>query len=103
MTHNGEQLDDAQLLVSELVTNAVSYGAAPLTVEVDCVGTHGLYVAVSDAGPGRPCWVDAGLLGTGGRGVALVDMLSAQWGVIDTQTGKRVWFRLGPGDDHRPS
>lgn len=87
-------LDDILLAVSELVTNAVKHGAAPvrLTIEAE----EGLVrLQVHDAGdadavpaPSRPT-VTAG----SGRGLMLVAAVSSSWGVTPapTQPGKSVW------------
>jgi anti-sigma regulatory factor (Ser/Thr protein kinase) len=87
-------VDDAQLLVSELVTNAVRYGEAPLTLSVDC-DQAGITVAVADAGPRLPKVRRTNRRMEGGRGLLLVARLASDWGVRPTAVGKQVWFRLG--------
>lgn len=95
------QLQDVQLLVSELVTNAVRHArlssrdAIRLLVELS---ERALRVEVRDAGPGfeprslpqpdpdRPS----------GWGLFLVEELADRWGV-DLDTGTRVWFELDRG------
>lgn len=82
---------DVELVVSELVANAVRHGTGEITLVLallpDCVR-----VAVADRGPGAPTLVDAGTERTGGRGIALVDRLAAEWGVIPLpHGGKEVW------------
>ena len=47
-THHARVVDDAELLVSELVTNAVLHGAPPITMRVECDGSNGLRVSVTD-------------------------------------------------------
>ena len=98
--HHRDVLEDAQLLVSELVTNAVKYGAAPVWVDVECDEQEGLRVTVSDANTAHPQQPSTEQLATGGRGLALVAALSDQWGVIDAPPGKRVWFRIRSSLDH---
>ena len=92
--HHAGVLASAQLLVSELVTNAVRHGAAPVTVQVECDTTAGVVVRVHDEGPAHPRLVRAGARDEGGRGLALVDAVSDDWGVEPTGRGKAVWFRL---------
>jgi anti-sigma regulatory factor (Ser/Thr protein kinase) len=92
--HGTEVIDRAELLISELVTNAVRYGGPPITLSIDCTGDEGLQVRVSDGsskGPRRPRATDSD---ESGRGIALVDLLSDDWGVEVHEAGKAVWFRL---------
>ena len=94
-THHARVLDEAELLVSELVTNAVVHGAPPITVEVSCDGSAGLAVSVSDLSPDLPEPRDADPYAEGGRGIHLVDLISDRWGVEERDgDGKQVWFRL---------
>ena len=93
----GEQVTIAQLLVSELVTNAVIHTAGPLEVRVHRQD-DGIRVAVRDESGERPAAIASGTIdGTSGRGLVLVDKLSACWGVDDAGMGKIVWFELVPG------
>jgi anti-sigma regulatory factor (Ser/Thr protein kinase) len=94
--HHARVLDEAQLLVSELVTNAVRHGGPPVRVRVSCGGDDGagLQVAVSDGNPHPPVRRDAAPEAEGGRGVALVDILSDRWGVEHASSGKTIWFVL---------
>jgi anti-sigma regulatory factor (Ser/Thr protein kinase) len=88
-------LETAKLLTSELVTNAVLHGAAPIRMSVDRRdGT--VRVAVADAGDGMPRLLQLGVEATSGRGVQLLDLLADRWGIADasTGTGKSVWFEL---------
>lgn len=95
-THAASVLDDARLLISELVSNAVRHGSPPITTEIECRGSAGLHVRVSDAAPGAPVVRDADDDAVSGRGMRLVDLLSSAWGVEPGQAGKAVWFQLGP-------
>jgi two-component sensor histidine kinase len=88
-------LDDAVLLVSELVTNAVLHGAPPITVHIECDGGRELLVSVADEDPRSPVLRDGGPGAESGRGIRLVDVVSDRWGVVNhPDDGKRVWFRL---------
>lgn len=89
-----DQLDTAQLLVSELVTNAVRYGIPPLTLAVDCQQHGGMRVRVTDGSARAPVLRDAAASEESGRGLGLVDLLSDDWGVHPSEDGKTVWFQL---------
>lgn len=94
--HATRVLDEAQLLVSELVGNAVRHGLPPIEVDVRCDGGELLEIRVRDSLEGRPRLKHVDLDAEGGRGIALVDLLSEQWGTeFDPEAGgKVVWFRL---------
>jgi len=92
--HHARVLDEAELLVSELITNGVEHGAPPIALRVTCDGTSGLRVAVRDGSPRAPQARDAGPEDDSGRGIALVDMLSTSWGVETSEQGKTTWFTL---------
>lgn len=85
--------DDVTLLVSELVTNAVLHARSDLLLVV--VSERGrLRVEVQDASPAAPVPRAAAADAMTGRGMALVENLSAEWGVRRTSGGKGVWFTL---------
>ncbi len=92
--HQTRVLDEALLLVSELVTNAVRHGAPPITMHVACDHNTGMTVRVSDTNPASPTGGTADHEQESGRGVGLVDLLSDDWGVEAAEAGKAVWFRL---------
>ncbi len=88
----------AQLAVSELVTNALVHGAAPVSVRLR--GTvDAPRIEVRDSSPELPVLpqrVGAGWLATSGRGLALVARASVRWGIDLTDSGKTVWFVPAP-------
>jgi anti-sigma regulatory factor (Ser/Thr protein kinase) len=92
--HEAEVVAEAQLLVSELVTNAVRYGAPPIELQIRCAGDDHLQVRVRDSEPRTPTPRAAGPDAEGGRGLLLVDLVSAEWGHEDDADGKAVWFTL---------
>jgi anti-sigma regulatory factor (Ser/Thr protein kinase) len=95
--HNARVLDEAELLVSELTTNAVLHGTPPVTVRVECDGSRGMCVSVGDTSPEHPLGRDAADEEESGRGVRLVDVISDRWGTDEQPgDGKVVWFRLRP-------
>ncbi len=89
--HHSEVVDDAVLLVSELVTNSVLHGGPPVVVAVDCDEAT-LQVRVRDGSPPLPAPRDAASGDENGRGLALVAEMSADWGVDTEEDGKHVWF-----------
>ena len=89
--HHSEVVDDAVLLVSELVTNSVLHGGPPVVVAVDCDEAT-LQVRVRDGSSALPAPRDAASADENGRGLALVAEMSADWGVDTEEDGKHVWF-----------
>lgn len=84
--------DDADLLVTELVTNAVRHGAGDsVRVIFDALPAGGLHCGVLDDGDGFAGLIAPGA--EGGFGLFLVDHLSVTWGVHEGST--HVWFELG--------
>ena len=91
-----EVIDVAVLLTSELVTNAVVHARTAVTVAVT-QSEGGLRVAVTDDGEAAPALTPGRGMDEAGRGLALVDHLSAAWGVTSSaggRVGKTVWFTL---------
>ena len=111
---DGTLAEDAELCISELAGNAALHsGSAFLDVAVRVDG-EGVTLTVSDDGPVPPeavvprlvvhgdgREVDPDAEATTGRGLGIVAVLAAEWGVERTPTGKHVWARLtGDGGDH---
>ncbi|HWG26214.1 SpoIIE family protein phosphatase [Actinospica sp.] len=84
----------AELLVSELVTNALTHADRPRQLRLFRDRT--LTVEVADSDAQRP--IQRGLTDyeEGGRGIQLVDQLARRWGSRATRHGKVVWFELEP-------
>ncbi|GAA3494608.1 hypothetical protein GCM10019016_017080 [Streptomyces prasinosporus] len=89
----------AELLVSELVSNALRHASGPLRLTLERVSD--LRCLVSDGTTDLPRPADAGPEDEGGRGLTLVDMLAARWGCESGPEGKNVWFELS-GDPCAP-
>jgi anti-sigma regulatory factor (Ser/Thr protein kinase) len=90
-------VDDAALLVSEVVSNSVRHAGLDRSdaIEVRIRGTRSmLHVDVIDPGPGFEPDVRS-RESEGGWGLRLVDQISARWGVENGET-TRVWFDLAP-------
>jgi anti-sigma regulatory factor (Ser/Thr protein kinase) len=86
--------DDAALLASEVVTNALRHAPSGLiSVRAERDGQQ-LVVQVLDASPEEPIVLDEDLWDERGRGMALVDAIADEWGVVPHPSGKVVWFRL---------
>jgi anti-sigma regulatory factor (Ser/Thr protein kinase) len=85
---------DAELVVSELVTNALLHGAPPVTVSVE-VGDV-VRIVVSDGSRSAPMRGRARADAMTGRGIALVASLARDWGVETRPVGKAVWCELAP-------
>jgi hypothetical protein len=89
---SGQVTDEAILLTSELVTNALTHGDVPVTVAVSLSGGQ-LRVEVHDSSPVLPIVPDADDALTG-RGFVLVSAIATEWGFYTTATGKAVYFVL---------
>jgi len=86
-------LDTLVLLTSELVTNVVTHARSRCHLGVELLDDI-VRVSVSDDS-GEPLSVrTVGADSESGRGLALVEMLSANWGVVNRTKGKTVWFEV---------
>ncbi|MFF4922255.1 MULTISPECIES: SpoIIE family protein phosphatase [unclassified Kitasatospora] len=93
-----ELTDTAELLVSELVTNAIRYASAPIGVRLTLGET--LLVEISDPLPDPPRERHAAEADEGGRGLELVHRLALRWGARAEGIGKVVWFEQAlPGSE----
>ncbi len=92
-------MDDALLMTSELVTNAVMHAGTKCTMCAQFDSASGwLRVEVADRShhvPALPMQPDADAIG--GHGLRIVAAIARQWGVASTRTGKVMWFELGGG------
>jgi serine phosphatase RsbU (regulator of sigma subunit)/PAS domain-containing protein len=78
-----------ELVLSELVTNAIRYAGGPVTVRLIRADT--LTCEVSDASSTQPRMRRARLTDEGGRGLYLVAQLTSRWGSRYTASGKTIW------------
>ncbi|AZQ37110.1 serine/threonine protein phosphatase [Streptomyces cyaneochromogenes] len=90
-----ELTDSVELLVSEVVTNAVRYASRPVTLRL--LRTDVLRCEVGDDVPQLPRLRQARATDEGGRGLYLVNRLARRWGATRLSTGKVVWFELNRG------
>lgn len=95
------ELEDLEVVTSELVTNAIVHAHSASVVEVRSIGPGCIEVAVTDTDPEPPVKRIPYEQHTRGLGLHIVDALCAEWGVRPAPTGKTVWARIGPveGDD----
>jgi CheY-like chemotaxis protein/anti-sigma regulatory factor (Ser/Thr protein kinase) len=89
----GELLFALELLVSEVVTNAVTHAASAPRIEAHLSPTT-IRVAVYDAEHRLPGHRVPDRDRPGGRGLHLLDRLATRWGAEPTDDGKVVWFEL---------
>lgn len=96
--HDHNWLDDAVLVVTELVANAVRHAggcrAVTLRARDDRVTISAVDTSPVHPRPRRPD-------NTGGYGLHIVEALTTRWGVEDHQDGKHVWADLA-AHPHRP-
>ena len=90
-----EAVERAQLLVSELVSNAVLHGGGPVRLEVREVERgRSVRVEVCNRGNGQPLMRRAASEDLSGRGLQLVDQLSHEWGSSTVDGETSVWFEV---------
>ncbi|MFE3162466.1 ATP-binding protein [Streptomyces sp. NPDC059224] len=85
--------DTAELLVSELVTNALRHTRGPLRLNLQLRHSR-LLCEVEDTESSSPARGAAGTDAENGRGIELLDLLAGAWGSVRTATGKTIWFEL---------
>jgi anti-sigma regulatory factor (Ser/Thr protein kinase) len=89
-----------QLLVSELVTNAILHTADVVEVTAELAGS-GITVEVADSNPSKPVVKQYERDAATGRGLHLVEALADAWGVRGDDSHKWVWFRVVDGAPSR--
>ena len=91
-----ERLDEIQLCVSELATNALLHGVPPgrlFRVRVEAADEE-VRIEVRDSGPGHPISQAPHPDSEHGRGLLFVAEFADAWGDIEHTVGKTVWFTL---------
>ena len=95
-----DMTETALLLVSELATNAIRHGTPPIRLSLrldrDRQQRDRLRVEVTDCSPSLPELSQPEPDQIGGRGLQIVQLLSARWGTSPSprRLGKTVWFEL---------
>jgi hypothetical protein len=82
-------ISTTQLIVSELVTNAIRYGRPPMALRL--IRHHVLVCEVTDSSSTQPRLRRARTTDEGGRGLFLVSQLGGRWGCRHGQNGKTIW------------
>ena len=95
----GEYADDAEIITSELVTNAVQHARCDVTETVRITlarasGSEAVIIAVSDSSPHGPVMRDAPADSERGRGLRIVESLCVDWGWHPAPGGKAVFAIL---------
>ncbi|MCX4825566.1 SpoIIE family protein phosphatase [Streptomyces sp. NBC_01142] len=85
-----------ELMLSELITNAIRYGSEPIHVRL--VHERSLICEVSDGSSTSPHLRRAATMDEGGRGLFLVSQLAGRWGTRYTLTGKVMWTEQSLAD-----
>ena len=88
-------VDDAVLVISELVTNAVRHAGTGSTLELELGQTRRqLRVALSDESASSPQMRRPTTASEDGRGLTILAALSDRWGIEPHHEGKRVWWEV---------
>lgn len=87
------RIADAELVVSELVTNAVLHAGPDVLVRVSTQAEN-VRLEVHDAERDTPVLLDSAPDAMTGRGMSMVEMVTSRWGVRVTDSGKCVWCEI---------
>ncbi|MER7728732.1 SpoIIE family protein phosphatase [Streptomyces sp. NPDC096323] len=89
-----------ELILSELVTNAIRYGSEPISVRL--LYDRALICEVSDCSSTSPHMRYAATTDEGGRGLFLVAQFAERWGTRYTERGKVIWSEQSLDEPPRP-
>jgi anti-sigma regulatory factor (Ser/Thr protein kinase) len=90
-------IDEASLVASELVGNAVRHAGASEDGELDVswsVGRDDIVVSVADPSTTLPVAREVAPDAPGGRGLRIIQAIATDWGVEPVPGGKRVWAKI---------
>lgn len=92
---SADLIDRAQLLVSELVSNAFQYGDGTIRVVVEPLdGLAAFRIEVCNTGRGHPVVRHPAAQEVSGRGLQIVEELAGAWGSVTDRGETSVWFEL---------
>ncbi|MGW1072241.1 ATP-binding SpoIIE family protein phosphatase [Streptomyces sp. NPDC002537] len=94
---DGDQIDSAVLMVSEMVTNVLVHTDGDALLSAQITGERGarcVRVDVADASDELPHRRHPGEMASSGRGLVLMELLAGAWGVDPRGEGKNIWFEL---------
>ncbi|MCQ8773724.1 ATP-binding SpoIIE family protein phosphatase [Streptomyces telluris] len=94
---DGDQVDSAVLMVSEMVTNVLVHTDGDAVLIARITGDRGarcVRVDVSDSSDELPHRRHPGEMASSGRGLVLMELLAGAWGVDPRGEGKNIWFEL---------
>ena len=89
-----ELVDDITLVASELATNVVLHAGTQFTVRLSAFPDT-VILSVGDGSALKPVLINARPGDIAGRGIAIMDMVSRDWGVVAVDLGKSVWASFG--------
>lgn len=90
-----ELVDDTQQIVSELMANAIGHtDSSKIRTTITKISERTVRLEVTDRSPREPRLIPADFSEESGRGIALVDALSSQWGWTNNSGGKTVWAEV---------
>jgi PAS domain S-box-containing protein len=90
-------VDAAELVTSELVTNALVHAGTHIEVTV-VLRPDSVRVEIADGSPHLPTAREYGATAGTGRGLVMVEEMADFWGVAPDHPGKVVWFEIGTSE-----
>jgi anti-sigma regulatory factor (Ser/Thr protein kinase) len=90
---DAESIEDAVLIVSEMVTNAIRHCAGAVIMRLSRASDY-VRIEVTDSSPAEPFLVHAAPNAESGRGLRIISQLATRWGYRPTGHGKQVWADL---------
>lgn len=88
-----DSIEDADLVISELLTNAFNAGCSDARLRINLHRDH-IHIDVGDNGPGWPRLQNPAPDQRRGRGLRIVETIADDWGVATTASGKEVWANI---------
>ncbi len=98
-----DTVEDVIIVAGELVANALEHGLPPAALEVLAEPAGSVLVSVLDHGSVVPLSpMPVSLEAVRGRGLLIVDSLTTEWGVLESERGKAVWARVAADGEAGP-